>query len=74
MAAREQDPTGKWRKKVTQLAADLGYEWRGMYYQWEQIAMLREWHAPAKIERKHHEAAAFRDVQMIFDQRGREPD
>lgn len=74
VSGRQQDISGKWRKKVTKLADALGYEWRGLYYFWEQFALCREMYSSVKLDRKHHEAAAYRDVEFAFDQRGRQPD
>ena len=74
MAAPLRDPTGRWEKKIKKLAKELGYEYRGVWYWFEQIAAAREFATRPRIDRAAHEDAAFRDVTFAFDQRGRAPD
>ena len=75
MASPLRDPTGKWEKQIRKLAKDLGYEWRGVFFWWEQIASAREFaRTRMRLDRAVHEDSAYRDCEIVFDQRGRTPD
>lgn len=65
-----QDKRGRYKKACIELADSFGYERGRVCFWWSQIALERMAHGEPQAVA---EWQAMRDIEYVYDQRGREP-